>query len=194
MKELSARVQIFNNRLRQRRLELSLSAPDFAAKVGISYQTYLRLETLKEEPFDLRNGEWREIATQLAKFYCVPEEELFPHSVLHLQKREVERRFDAEEAFSLMGDGHAMLALPEDTVSAKEASDAIEHALSTLTRREEQILRMRFGLGQSEHTLKEVAEEFGVTAPRIASIQGKALRKLRHPSGSLRRLVRRGGE
>ena len=55
----------------------------------------------------------------------------------------------------------------------------------TLTPREEQVLRMRFGLTDGKpHTLEEVGKEFDVTRERIRQIESKALRKLRHPSRS----------
>jgi RNA polymerase primary sigma factor len=58
-------------------------------------------------------------------------------------------------------------------------------ALSTLTPREEKVLRMRFGIGEvSDHTLEEVGRDFFVTRERIRQIEAKALRKLRHPRRS----------
>ena len=55
--------------------------------------------------------------------------------------------------------------------------------LSTLTPREERVLKMRFGIGErSNHTLEEVGQDFSVTRERIRQIEAKALRKLRHPS------------
>jgi RNA polymerase primary sigma factor len=57
--------------------------------------------------------------------------------------------------------------------------------LQSLTPREEQVIRMRFGIGDgSEHTLEEVGQRFSVTRERIRQIEAKALRKLRHPSRS----------
>jgi RNA polymerase primary sigma factor len=59
----------------------------------------------------------------------------------------------------------------------------VRKVLATLTPREERILRMRFGIGESsEHTLEEVGKDFSVTRERIRQIEAKALRKLRHPS------------
>jgi RNA polymerase primary sigma factor len=57
-----------------------------------------------------------------------------------------------------------------------------QKVLATLTPREEKVLRMRFGIGEtSEHTLEEVGQQFSVTRERIRQIEAKALRKLRHP-------------
>jgi RNA polymerase primary sigma factor len=57
--------------------------------------------------------------------------------------------------------------------------------LSTLTPREEKVLRMRFGIGEKyDHTLEEVGKDFNVTRERIRQIEAKALRKLRHPNRS----------
>ena len=62
-------------------------------------------------------------------------------------------------------------------------SDSTKRVLSTLTPREEKVLRMRFGIGEkSDHTLEEVGRDFQVTRERIRQIEAKALRKLRHPS------------
>ena len=63
----------------------------------------------------------------------------------------------------------------------------IDCVLTTLTSREEKVLRMRFGIGElTDHTLEEVGQNFDVTRERIRQIEAKALRKLRHPSRSKR--------
>jgi RNA polymerase primary sigma factor len=63
----------------------------------------------------------------------------------------------------------------------------IDSVLTTLTSREEKVLRMRFGIGElTDHTLEEVGQNFDVTRERIRQIEAKALRKLRHPSRSKR--------
>ncbi len=66
-----------------------------------------------------------------------------------------------------------------------EASNSIEQVLSSLSEREEKIIRMRFGIGVgSEHTLEEVGKFFHLTRERIRQIEIKALKKLRHPARS----------
>ena len=75
---------------------------------------------------------------------------------------------------------------PAEAVLNLNLRERTAHVLSTLTPREEKILRMRFGIedGQ-EHTLEEIGRSFAVTRERIRQIEAKALRKLRHPSRSL---------
>ncbi len=71
----------------------------------------------------------------------------------------------------------------DDAVIAMDLAEQTRKVLATLTPREEKILRMRFGIGEtSEHTLEEVGNDFSVTRERIRQIEAKALRKLRHPS------------
>ena len=76
-------------------------------------------------------------------------------------------------------------ASPFKTLENSEASYRIEQVLSSLTEREEKIIRMRFGIGvNSEHTLEEVGKHFKLTRERIRQIEIKALKKLRHPARS----------
>ncbi len=74
---------------------------------------------------------------------------------------------------------------PQDAASHTLLKEQLSDVLSTLTSREEKVLRLRFGLedGRSR-TLEEVGKEFNVTRERIRQIEAKALRKLRHPSRS----------
>ena len=74
---------------------------------------------------------------------------------------------------------------PAEAASYTLLREQLEEVLTTLTPREEQVLRMRFGLTDGKaHTLEEVGKEFDVTRERIRQIESKALRKLRHPSRS----------
>ena len=74
---------------------------------------------------------------------------------------------------------------PEDFTIHEMLKEEIGGVLLTLTEREEQVLRLRFGLDDgSSKTLEEVGQMFGVTRERIRQIEAKALRKLRHPSRS----------
>ena len=118
---------------------------------------------------------------------------------LHIEESKVEEVLKiAQEPVSLetpIGeeeDSHLGDFIQDDEASqpSEEASytllrEQLEEVLSTLTPREEQVLRMRFGLVDGKpHTLEEVGKEFDVTRERIRQIESKALRKLRHPSRS----------
>ena len=74
---------------------------------------------------------------------------------------------------------------PAEAASFMMLREQLEDVLGTLTDREEQVLRLRFGLDDGRsRTLEEVGQVFGVTRERIRQIEAKALRKLRHPSRS----------
>ncbi len=74
---------------------------------------------------------------------------------------------------------------PIDSAVRYDLVRKIGKALSSLTEREERVIRLRFGVGEStDHTLEEVGQDFDVTRERIRQIEAKALRKLRHPSRS----------
>ncbi len=90
-----------------------------------------------------------------------------------------------EEEDSHLGDfiEDKSIMTPSEAVVNMGLSDSTKRVLSTLTPREEKVLRMRFGIGEkSDHTLEEVGRDFQVTRERIRQIEAKALRKLRHPS------------
>ncbi len=92
-----------------------------------------------------------------------------------------------EEEDSHLGDfieDRAVIS-PIDHVIVANLKEQTGKVLRTLTPREEQVLKMRFGVGDgAEHTLEEVGRSFNVTRERIRQIESKALRKLRHPSRS----------
>ncbi|MCY4644376.1 MAG: RNA polymerase sigma factor RpoD [Bacteriovoracales bacterium] len=90
-----------------------------------------------------------------------------------------------EEEDSSLGDfiEDKKIISPQDAVMSVTLSEQTRSILSTLSPREEKVLRMRFGIGEkSDHTLEEVGQDFFVTRERIRQIEAKALRKLRHPS------------
>lgn len=113
-------------------------------------------------------GVWREILQKVACGEdCIPtsEEELFLQNVkpLAMRHREEIMPIWTDEAFALIG-----------------------RALKSLTTREEQVIRLSYGIGVEKlRTLKEIGDEMGVTRERVRQILAKALRKLRHPARGL---------
>jgi len=90
-----------------------------------------------------------------------------------------------EEEDSRLGDliKDETISGPLDVVTRADLEGQTKEVLSTLTPREERVLRLRFGIGEkSDHTLEEVGQDFDVTRERIRQIEAKALRKLRHIS------------
>ena len=72
---------------------------------------------------------------------------------------------------------------PQEAAINSNLANQTQRVLSTLDKREEKILRMRFGIGEKhDHTLEEVGQDFNVTRERIRQIEEKALKKLKHPS------------
>jgi RNA polymerase primary sigma factor len=93
-----------------------------------------------------------------------------------------------EEEDSHLGDfiEDSAVVSPVEAVISSSLKEQTNSVLGSLSPREEQVLKMRFGVGEgtSEHTLEEVGQNFAVTRERIRQIESKALRKLRHPSRS----------
>ena len=77
------------------------------------------------------------------------------------------------------------VGVPADAATYRLLHEQLMEVLSTLTEREQKVLRLRFGLDDGRpRTLEEVGRQFNVTRERIRQIEAKALRKLRHPSRS----------
>ncbi len=89
-----------------------------------------------------------------------------------------------EDGDSMLGDfiEDKSATVPHDEMMFNDLTGHMNEVLSTLTDREEKVLRMRFGIGENkDYTLEEVGAFFNVTRERIRQIEAKALRKLRHP-------------
>ena len=98
-----------------------------------------------------------------------------------LAEEEMEEGYETvplEYSYDLADDGPS----PEDAVFETELKAVTSRILSTLTPREERVLRRRFGINVNDAKLNDIGIEFGVTGGRIREIEAKALRKLKHPS------------
>lgn len=107
--------------------------------------------------------------------------------VLRIAKEPVSLETPVSDDDSFLGDflEDKKAIQPIDMAIHSDLKRSINQILSTLTPREERVLRMRFGLGtNSDNTLEEVGKQFTVTRERIRQIEAKALRKLKHPSRS----------
>jgi RNA polymerase primary sigma factor len=123
---------------------------------------------------------------EIAKKLCMPEEKV--RKVLKIAKEpmSLENKVGDDEG-SILGDfiEDKNAIKPIDAAMLSNLREVTTKVLSSLTPREERVIRMRFGIGMhSDHTLEEVGQEFSVTRERIRQIEAKALRKMKHPSRS----------
>jgi RNA polymerase primary sigma factor len=92
-----------------------------------------------------------------------------------------------EEGDSRLSDfiGDKKIAHPREATVNQDLREQTKKVLSTLTPRQEKIVRMRFGIEEkADHTLEEVGQDYNLTRERIRQIEEKALQKMRHPSRS----------
>lgn len=184
---LEARVK--NSRLIEAREKLELTQEQAAKFIGISQTTLGNYELMRSYPSV-------EIQNQICEFYrangqFLLEEDVFPNQ---LKKTKFPRKFiregeiPKEDLVSLSQTRSYQNLLsyqPREEVLAGETKDikeVVDYVLSTLTPREEKVLKMRFGIGEGyNYTLEDTGKYFDVTIERIRQIEAKALRKLRHP-------------
>jgi RNA polymerase primary sigma factor len=121
---------------------------------------------------------------EIAERLGVPRDKV--RDIIHITKRTVSLdapigEEDDSHLSDLIEDPSAVQ--PADAVNSKMLKDTMRQVLATLTPREEQVLRLRYGIGTDEdHTLEEVGQDLEVTRERIRQIEAKALQRLRHPS------------
>jgi RNA polymerase sigma factor (sigma-70 family) len=123
----------------------------------------------------------------IAEYLEIPAEELFPLSLYKLNLPKILiREFSSPEILSLQEARNQIAALPapDDRNIETERQEAIETALSLLSPQHADIIRQRFGIGNDEHTLREVGDQYHVSPERMRQIEANALRLLRHPSRS----------
>ncbi len=131
---------------------------------------------------------------ELAQRLSTPKEKLEALEKIAQFGVSIDKPIDDEES-SFIGDFlyDDKTVSPSHAAAVKLLGEKLEEALKTLTRREEKVLRLRFGLGDGQpRTLEDVGQIFNITRERVRQIEAKALRKLRHPlrSGKLEDLVR----
>ena len=154
----------------------------FAREVGISYTGHLLpYLNLKRTPFD-ENGDLRPCAEMLCVFLNRLPDELWSE----------EQRYplltNAAEIELSAASVHELLASPSDCadplslLEKKQAAQAIDALLDTLTPREAEVMRLRHGIDGEPMNLEEMAKAKGCSRERIRQIEAKALRKLRAPA------------
>lgn len=170
----------------------------FCRVVGLPKTALTDLISMKKPPIT-KEGEFSTLAKLLMEELCLLPTDLWTSEQLTLQIRRntAQRSVSADGMRAALGmNAEEMLGLMkpddlDDVVLKHEMVNVIEEQLSSLSKRQDLVLRMRFGIGCDEHTLEEVGEKLGVGRERIRQIEAKALRLLKHPkrSDELRRLL-----
>lgn len=189
-KDILVEVKVRNNRIvsRMRRKGVP-SVSELCRQMGMTTrQTEMGLLINMKTAARKDDGEWVPLAIKLADFFqCMPED-LFsdPQQYLKLEKNRGEAEVTFAEIQYLTSRVNEPVT-PEIALQAQQLRAAVGKALSSLTPREERVLRMRYGFESGEPISCEVvAEQFQVSAARIAQIEAEALRKLKHPSRTRR--------
>ena len=180
-KPIRATIKLQNNCLRARRVALGLTTHEIARKVGISYGTYIRLESMKDNPLSVREGEaWKRAAVLLAKFYQVLPENLFPSVVLAVEKSTTEREFDEEEIQALLPDYMRRQALgPEEIMAQNQLRGTVTKVLGLLKPIEQEVVKRHYGLDSGTgRNLTQVGKEIGRSVTRVSQIHDRAIGKL----------------
>ena len=146
---------------------------------GTNNGTFGDVINLKRSPIS-KTGEWIECVAKVCEYLMVMPSELFSEEQMTPLK--------TNKSFADIGfeDISRMLEDPTQDpalrLESQDELDTVSAAVGTLTKREQEIINLRFGFDGGELTLKEVADTIGVSKERIRQIEAKALRKLRHPT------------
>lgn len=148
--------------------------------VGINRTSLDELINMKEIP-TVKKGAWRTVVLKLSDFFgCLPEDlfsEFQREQALEKNRTHAEMHFG--EVHAMLASQNARLFDPITMAENAETRNAIKQALDGLPLQQRLVLMARFGIGQPEATLEEVAGRMGFTRERIRQIEGKALRMLR---------------
>jgi len=181
MREIRIEARLRNNILCHVIFDKFKSVAAFCRMYKLSQAMIGDMLNLKYCPIK-KNGSYTKNCEKVAKIFKLTPDMLFP---LALYKIKQPKRFWEISFSQLPSSDLKQLPAPSDPESEiieKEFKNALVKALSTLSPREEQVIRMLYGLEGDEMTTIEVAEQFHVCRSRIMQIRDKALRKLRHPT------------
>jgi RNA polymerase sigma factor (sigma-70 family) len=188
MEEYNVKVTVRNNLILQAIKNFGYTnLNNFAKSTGVSITGLYSLVNLMEPPIGVK-GEFIKTAKELMEVLGACPSELWTDEqlTLRLDSNRTERVMSKEALqITLQSSARSLIGLdyPEQEMVEVEMVKIVQDKLDSLTPREAEILRLRFGFdGGIGHTLEEVGAKFKVTRERIRHIEAHALRKLRHPS------------
>ena len=194
MEDFAVQVRLYNNQLKERRLALKMTQKEIAEAIGISLGNYGPYECFGynleksnvPKPYNPETGVWSNIAKSIAAFHCVELEQLFPESVLAVDRNLVERKLSGMAAEALVSEAQTRRSLPPDVhfYEQKELSQTIDAAMVQLNPREKKVVSRLFYGSYATSPTTSLAAEMGVTRERVRQIAAKALRKIRYGCSS----------
>ncbi len=159
------------------------SVAELSRLSGVGQVTIGHIANLKETG-KKNSGEWRKVLVKISEVLKTLPEDLMPaqHHYAKLAKNKAEMFMSFDDVSELLESNVDPVSIEED-IDRKALPTAIATVLKTLSPRQEMVLRMRFGLAGGEpKTHEQIAKVIGVGAARVAQLEGKALRQLKHPS------------
>lgn len=182
-KEFHVTVLVKNNLLLSRRKEYGFSQVMMAKAAQVPIPFYQGLELMRQSPVD-GDGLIHKHAQSLMDFFEVEFEELWPECVLRVKTPAMVREMAAEEMARAVHSPRYLL--PDEALEREDLQEDLQATLRTLSWREEDVLRRRFGFDRPvEETREQVGMRYGVSQTRADQIEAKALRRLRHPKRSV---------
>lgn len=179
--EYSVEFKVRNNWLLSKMRDAGFANPAALSRAsGVSPSRIGEILNLKKSGMTTKE-QWRSAVIKISEtLRCLPEDIVPPaHVKLALKNNRASVELSAADIGLLTNS----VQLPDAELMQNEARQVLQKLISTLTPREERVVRMRFGLdGHGEQTLEDVAKQFGVTRERVRQIEYKAFRKLKKPS------------
>ena len=169
------------NKIKETKCETIL---EFCEKFKFSYFAISQFLNLKRTVFK-KDGDLDPNAEKLLEFFQAIPDELFPARQFTQKLLENKKTFLANEEDLIQLDNfigcepsYDQFQIEQDLVDKDQVIKRLHECLSSLTPREERIIRMRFGINGDAKTLEEISKQFGVSKTRIKNIESRALMKL----------------
>jgi DNA-directed RNA polymerase sigma subunit (sigma70/sigma32) len=176
-KELRLEMRLKNNRLITAREELGYeSVAAFCRASGMHQSLVGRYENLKESPLTKNKDGWKPSAKQLAAFFGLSCEYLWPESLEKVVQTSVVKKMDVDSFQNLLN----AQCTPEELLGDKEELERVQRSMKGLPPMQNFILKRHFGLdGEPEETLEEIGDKFCLSRERIRSIEAQGLGHIR---------------
>lgn len=166
---IGLKIQTYNHKLRQARINSGYSLREFSEIIGVSYMTYNSYETMRKYPC-------YENIMKICEILNISPEETFPNFIKKINKK-ILKNYEIKRQVYYSEDG--INHIEDET---ENLSIALNKAMDSLDDKEKKVLQMRF---LNNKKLDEVGAELKISRTRVQQIESKALRKLRHPTRAI---------